>query len=273
MKILQRIGYHPTFERLYAKYGYPMMTRVMRGGKRGEVEFLFLGPGYEEDPPMAIPLEEADEPNRYPIQFYDSLAAEAEITGKKVLEVSCGHGGGASYLMRTYRPASYTGLDLNPVGISFCRERFAMPGLHFVQGDAQDLPFPDESFDVVINLEASHSYPDFPRFLAEVARVLKPGGTFAYADLRLDHEVAEWTADLQNSPMQTVSHRVVNPEIVLGYEKNSKQRKEQIDHYMRFIPRRLRTSAGDFSGVEGGGNYRALQNGELSYQRYLMTKA
>jgi ubiquinone/menaquinone biosynthesis C-methylase UbiE len=57
--------------------------------------------------------------------------------------------------------------------------------MDFVHGDAQSLPFADESFDVVINIEASHGYPDFPRFLAEVARVLRPGGRFLYADVLL----------------------------------------------------------------------------------------
>jgi ubiquinone/menaquinone biosynthesis C-methylase UbiE len=271
MGIIQRIGYHPTFERLWAKHGYPMMTRLMRG-KTGGIEFLFLGPGYEEDPPMGVALDESDEPNRYPIQFYYSLGMDADLTDKKVLEVSCGHGGGASYLVRTFKPASYTGLDLNPVGVAFCRDRHHVPGLDFVEGDAQNLPFPDESFDVVINLEASHSYPDFPRVLSEVARVLRPGGRFVYADLRTRDEVGEWTADLQNCSMQTLSHQVVNPEVVRGYEMNSKQRQDQIDHYLRFIPRRLRASTGGFSGVEGGWNHRALQTGELSYERYLMMK-
>jgi hypothetical protein len=91
--------------------------------------------------------------------------------------------------------------------------------------------------------------------------------------VELRNEVDEWTADMQNCPLQTLSHRVVNPEIVRGYERNSQQRRDQIDHYMRFLPRRLRSSAADFSGVEGGGNDLALQSGELSYQHWVMTKA
>lgn len=270
-RLQQLIGYNPTFERLWAKYGYPLMTRLMRG-KRSQFEILFLGPGYEEDPPMAIPLHESDEPDRYPIQFYHSLALDGELAGKDVLEVSCGHGGGASYLVRTFNPARYTGLDLNPVGVAFCRDRHKLPGLDFVQGDAQELPFSDGTFDVVLNLEASHSYPNFPIFLSEVARVLKPNGRFLYADLRLHNEVSQWESELRECSLQTLSHKEVNAEIVRGYEKNSGRRKEQIQHYMRFLPRWARSATGDFAGVEGGGAYRALQSGELSYQRYLMCK-
>lgn len=268
MNIVQRIGHIPAFARFYAKYGYPAMTRLMRSGD----EVLYLGPGYEEDPAMAITLDAADEPDRYPIQLYHRLATEADPGGKKVLEVSCGHGGGASYLTRTFGPASYTGLDLNPAGIAFCEKRHHLPGLEFVRGDAENLPFPDESFDVVINVEASHSYPHFPVFLNEVARVLRPEGRFLYTDTRIREYVPPWESDLESCALQTLSRRVVNPEILLGYERNSQRRKDQIDHYLRFIPQSLRSYAGDFSGVEGGGNYRALQTGELSYQVWIMAK-
>ena len=108
---------------------------------------------------MGLPLEESDEPNRYSIQLYHQIATQVDISGKEVLEVSCGHGGGASYLVRTLHPASYTALDFNSSGIAFCQERHKLPGLKFVQGDAQDLPFPDGSFDAVINVEASHITP------------------------------------------------------------------------------------------------------------------
>ena len=167
------------FVQSFQNYFYRYVTRRL-----GADDVLFLNYGYEEDPPMALPLAASDEPNRFSIQLYHRTATQVDLNGKRVLEVSCGHGGGASYLMRTLRPASYTGLDLNPAGIDFCRKRHNLPGLDFVHGDAENLPFPDQSFDAVINVEASHLYPRFPRFLAEVARVLRPGGHFLYADVR-----------------------------------------------------------------------------------------
>jgi hypothetical protein len=45
-----------------------------------------------------------------------------DLNGKKVLEVGCGHGGGASYIKRYLGPASYPGLDLNPTGVGFCQK-------------------------------------------------------------------------------------------------------------------------------------------------------
>src|ERR1700733_770459 len=159
--------------RMVWQWWYPFLTRRTR-----QEETLFLNYGYEEAPAMGIPLVAGDERDRACIQLYHRVATQVPLAGKRILEVSCGHGGGASYLARTLRPARYTGLDLNPSGIRFCQDRHRVDGLSFMQGDAENLPFPDRTFDAVINVEASHCYPHFPRFLSEVARVLKPGGLF-----------------------------------------------------------------------------------------------
>ena len=178
MALKYRLQSNPLVGKLTTKYLLPLGTRQV-----GD-DVVFFNFGYEEDPQMGLTLTASDEPNRYCIQLYHVTASQANLTGKKVLEVSCGAGGGASYIVRNLGPASYTGLDLNPASIAKCQERHRLPGLDFVQGDAQNLPFPDQSFDAVINVEASHQYPDFPRFLEEVARVLRPEGHFLYTDSR-----------------------------------------------------------------------------------------
>jgi SAM-dependent methyltransferase len=212
--------YRPLVMKPLAKSWYPLVTRYHARYHRDD-DVVFLNAGYEEDPPMAIPLEASDEPKRYSIQLYHRTATQVDLSGKRVLEVGCGHGGGASYLMRTLHPASYTGLDLNPAGIEFCRKRHNLPGLEFVQGDAENLPLPDESFDAVINIESSHCYPRFPRFLAEVARVLRPGGHFLYADLRLDTRIPEWEAALAEAPLRVVSQADIKKPVLHGIKKNS----------------------------------------------------
>jgi ubiquinone/menaquinone biosynthesis C-methylase UbiE len=246
------------------KYGYRFLSRLLT---RDDV--LFLNYGYEEDPPMAVPLAASDEPDRFPIQLYHRTAIQVDLSGKKVLEVSCGHGGGASYLMRTLHPASYTGLDLNTVGIEFCRKRHNLPGLYFVQGNAERLPFPDQSFDAVINVEAAINYQDVPRFFAEVERVLRPGGHFLYADIRYADGIAAWEADLANAPMRLISELVINAEVMRGLEKN---------RFLEQITRRLpniaflRRIANDYAGGPGSLLYRRLENSEASYRLFCFTK-
>jgi len=246
------------------KYGYRFLSRLLI---RDDV--LFLNYGYEEDPPMVLPLAASDEPDRFPIQLYHRTATQVDLAAKKVLEVSCGHGGGASYLMRTLRPAAYTGLDLNTVGIAFCRKRHNLPGLDFVAGNAESLPFPDSSFDAVINVEAAINYQDVPRFFAEVERVLRPGGYFLYADIRYADEFAAWEAELASIPLRRVSERVINAEVMRGLEKN---------RFLMQITRRLpniaflRGIAADYAGGPGSLIYRRLENGEASYRLFCFAK-
>lgn len=250
--------------KLVAKYGYPIGTKLM-----GADEMLFINWAYEEDPPMGLPLSAADEPDRYYIQLYHTVATQVPLEGKKVLEVSCGHGGGSSYLVRSQHPASYTGLDLNPAGIRFCQKRHRLPGLDFVQGDAENLPFPDASFDVVLNVEASHHYPHFSKFLTEVARVLRPGGHFLYTDLRAQHVIPEWEAALAAAPLREVSQRSIDDEVKRGLEKNSPRLQELIN---RRVPKFLQGFARSNAGVQGGRLYRGVELGLFSYRVYDFVK-
>ena len=150
---------------------YPFLTRRLRGE-----EVLFLNYAFETDPPMSLPLAPTDEPNRACIQLYHHVATQVELRGKDLLEVSCGHGGGASYLARTLRPARYTGLDLNPAGVRFCAKRHQVDGLAFVQGDAENLPFADDAFDAVTISFGLRNVADVDAALAEMRRVARHGG-------------------------------------------------------------------------------------------------
>lgn len=267
MKLMDALYSIGTVRKALWRAWYAFLTRKLR-----DEDVLFLNYAYETDPPLGVPLGADDERDRTCIQLYHHVATQAELAGKHVLEVSCGHGGGASYLARTFRPARYVGLDLNAAGIRFCRGRHAaVPGLEFTRGDACALPFADASFDVVVNVEASHCYPDFARFLAEVARVLRPGGRFAYADFRFgDHEeIAEWARALEAAPLRRLAWRVINDEVRRGMELNTPRSLALID---RHLPGFLRGAGRDFAGVRGSRVYEALVGGTLSYRSYCFEK-
>jgi hypothetical protein len=61
---------------------------------------------FEEVPPRALPLDDADEPNHAGIRLFHCVVAQANLRGKHVLEVSCGQGGSASFRARTLHAAS-----------------------------------------------------------------------------------------------------------------------------------------------------------------------
>lgn len=258
MPLLDRLFSIGTVRKAIWRLWYPFLTRRLRSE-----EVLFLNYAFESDPPVGLALAPEDEPNRACIQLYHHVASQVELRGKEVLEVSCGHGGGAAWITRTMHPATYTGLDLNPAGIKFCRQRHQVPGLTFQQGDAQKLPFPDNSLDVVINVEASHCYPDFAGFLGEVARVLRSGGHFLYADFRFSDLFAAWDAAIAAAPLETVQSRIINGEVLRGMDCNAERSLALI---RRRLPKFLHSLGRDFAGVPGSRIYEALKSGELSYR-------
>ena len=264
MPLIDHLLGTPALRKAVWKLWYPFLTRRLH-----EEGVVFLNYAYETDPPLGIPLAPEDEPHRFCAQLYHHVGSLTELRGKSVLEVSCGHGGGASYLTRTFEPVKYTGLDLNPVGIAFCRKRHHLPGLEFIQGDAENLPFENESFDAVINVEASHCYPDFPHFLAEVARVLRSGGNFLYADFRFQNGISAWESAIAECPLEIEIANDIGPCVIRGLEQNSAGSQTLLD---RKLPRFLHQLGRDFAGVKGSRIYNALVEGNLSYRSYRFVK-
>ena len=68
----------------------------------------------------------------------------------------------------------------------------------------------------------------WPRFFAEVARVLRPGGHFVYTDLRNREAIPAWEAAIADAPMRLHSDRVVSAEVLRGLEKNSPRSADMI---------------------------------------------
>ncbi len=264
MSVLEHLFSIASVRKAIWRLWYPFLTRRLRGE-----EVLFLNYAFETNPPVGLELLAEDEPNRACIQLYHHVASQVDLRGKEVLEVSCGHGGGASWITRTMQPASYTGLDLNPTGIQFCQQRHRVAGLSFVQGDAQKLPIADHSLDAVINVEASHCYPDFPAFLAEVARVLRHGGHFLYADFRFRDAFAEWETAIKTAPMQIVRTRDIGADVLRGMDLNAERSRALI---RARLPRFLHSLGNDFAGVPGSRIYTALQTGELTYRSWCFQK-
>ena len=264
MPLIDQLLGNQTIRKAIWKLWYPFLTRRLQ-----DEGVVFLNYAYETDPPMGIPLSAEDEKNRACVQLYHHVASQADLRGRKVLEISCGHGGGASYVTRTFGPAEYTGLDLNATGIAFCRKRHTVSGLDFIQGDAENLPFVGGSFDAVINVEASHCYPDFPHFLFEVARVLKPDGHFLYADFRFKDSIPAWEKAIAESPLEIETMTDIGPCVIRGLEANSARSQEMLD---RKLPGFLHNLGRDFAGVKGSRVYTALLDGNLSYRSYRMVK-
>jgi SAM-dependent methyltransferase len=109
------------------------------------------------------------------------LKHAGEVAGKRVLDVACGTGVVAITAAR--QGAKVTGLDLTPPLLERAREnsRLANVEIEWHEGDAEELPFTDAMFDVVLS-QFGHMFAPRPDVaIAEMLRVLKPGGTLAFS--------------------------------------------------------------------------------------------
>ena len=101
----------------------------------------------------------------------------------RVLDVASGRGGTAYMIKGITAAAEVCGIDLLPENITLAQHLFPkLPGLSFLQGDAQKLPFANESFERVLCCEAAFHFPDRAAFLQEASRVLVPGGRLVVVD-------------------------------------------------------------------------------------------
>lgn len=121
---------------------------------------------------------EAQARARYQMEpFIFPFARFAEGAGRDVLEI--GVGMGADHLeWAKAGPRSLTGVDLTERAVEHTRRRLSLYGFdaNVRTADAERLPFADASFDVVYSWGVLHHTPDTPRAIAEVWRVLRPGG-------------------------------------------------------------------------------------------------
>jgi ubiquinone/menaquinone biosynthesis C-methylase UbiE len=126
------------------------------------------------------PVDEASDAPWH--RLVKSVVAES-LGSKRVLEIGCGRGGFAAWLAErpgALRPAEVVASDFSPVALGKAAELGRSRGLTNVSyqvGDLMGLAWPDASFDVVISCETIEHVPDSRRALAELARVLRPGGT------------------------------------------------------------------------------------------------
>jgi len=97
-----------------------------------------------------------------------------------LLDTGCGFGHGTAVYKKYYDFKSVSALDFNPKFISSAKEKH--PGIEFMVASATDMPFEDNKFDVITNIESLHNYKYTHHFYREVYRVLKPGGYLLITD-------------------------------------------------------------------------------------------
>jgi ubiquinone/menaquinone biosynthesis C-methylase UbiE len=108
------------------------------------------------------------------------------VQGRDVLEVGCGRGVGVELLLRQFRAAHVWAIDLDSRQIERTRKRLAGQydaGFTLVVANVERLPFADASFDAVFDFGMLHHVPVWQGGIAEIRRVLKPGGKFFFEEV------------------------------------------------------------------------------------------
>jgi SAM-dependent methyltransferase len=262
-KIAPRL--RPKFQTALIRTFYSGLSVVL---KSEDAAFLNYGYAPLDDETPRLTLDPADAEDRYSIQLYFRVAGAWDLRDKDVLEIGCGRGGGASFIRRYLQPASVTGVDISARAVRFCRRRHPIDRLTFVRGEAEHLPFPSSSFDVVVNVESSHCYPSFDGFVDEVARVIRPNGVFLIADLRPGEHIATMRAALARR-FTILDEEVMTPNVVRALDLDSDRRTRLIQ---KRTPRFLHKSLESFASVSGSPVFDAFAAGTLQYVRFVLRK-
>jgi SAM-dependent methyltransferase len=167
-------------------------------------------------------------------------------------------------------PASVVGLDYASRNIAICRALHPLPGLSFLVGDAERLPFPDGSFDAVLNIESSHCYASIDAFLAEVDRVLSPNGRFLFADYRDRDVVADLDEAIARAGFAVVRKLDITDNIVRSLREDSERRVRMIG---TGAPAFLHGLVREFAGVDDSCMFDDFLAGQRRYLSWVLGKA
>ena len=154
------------------------------GGETGQLWEHQVHWGYWEDPTAALGTR-AD--YHAAMEHMNGVLIEAGRVGdgQRLLDVGCGFGGTIQQINAAHTGMDLTGLNIDPRQLAAAEAQTQVAGgnrIAWVEGDACQLPFEDNSFDRVLAVECVFHFPSRERFLAEAARVLAPGGVLAVSD-------------------------------------------------------------------------------------------
>ena len=135
-----------------------------------------------------------DDPSVYNMSRKDYPDVLAEVVKEPfldLLDAGCGTGAMLAMLKRDYSDRNYTGVDLSEKMIETAIKKH-IAGICFVAGDCENLPFADNSFDVVTCSMSFHHYPNPEKFFMSLYRVLRPGGRFILRDMASNSRLVMW---------------------------------------------------------------------------------
>ncbi len=229
---------------------------------------FFLNYGYVPDlSPQYSRIQLPDHfVNKNSVRLVLELIGDCDLKDRRVLDVGCGRGGTVFVVKQFFEPGSVQGLDLSPNAIASCRASHRYDNVRFDEGDAEKLPFDREQFDVVTNVESSHSYPNMAPSTRKFSGSSSPGGCFLYTDLIPKDALAEYLALLKNTGFTMEVDRDITANVLLSCDEVARAR---VGAYDAGNDPELMNN---FLAAPGSQVYEDMRAGRWSYRIYRFRK-
>jgi SAM-dependent methyltransferase len=246
---------------------YDSVSKQLDASIAGDYSF-FLNFGYVSDhsPQFSKITLPPHYLNKNSTRLVLELVGECVMAGRQVLDVGCGRGGTVHVIHKFFNPDIIVGMDLCSSAVSFCQGAHRYAGVFFLEGDAENLPFQDESFDVITNVESSHSYPEISAFHEEVYRTLRAGGHFLYTDLFTTSHLSSYLRSLEALGLVVELDRDITSNVLLSCDESARV------HLQTFRQDNKPEVINNFLGMPGSQVYEAMKAGQSTYRILRLAK-
>ena len=209
----------------------------------------------------------------YCLQLYHFISSAffkfSDLKGLKLIEIGSGRGGGLKYVTNVFKPHTAIGIDYSQSQVNFSNANNRLANLKFIQGDAENIPIASDSVDFLINIESSHCYGDFHKFLTEVARVLKKKGNFLYADFMNQKEMEIRESWFGKCGLKVIEKKDVTQNVLLAMELENPRKIEAVKKAFGWFGKK---AFSEFIGVKDSIIYNKFAKRETLYLAYHLIK-
>ncbi|HDR7322939.1 MULTISPECIES: class I SAM-dependent methyltransferase [Bacillus cereus group] len=120
------------------------------------------------------------------VSWEEMIKNITDIQNKQIIDIGCG-GGIYTKELALMGAKNVVGLDFSKEILQAAKENCSgFPNISFIHGDAHSIPYPDETFDIVISRAVIHHLQDIPTFLREASRILKKNGVLILQDRTIE---------------------------------------------------------------------------------------
>lgn len=253
------------WERVYWRVWYDFLSWY---SEKAGAAFHCMNWGYAED---GLDLSEAGG-ERFPLQLYHVLAEDIPLEDKAIVDVSCGRGGGLTYLHDAFEPAAAIGMDFTPGNVAIAERAFSeeRDTLGFEVGNAENTGLNDDSVGAVISVEASHCYGSRERFVEEAWRVLEPGGHLLWTDFAPTDDLPQFRRWVEQQGFEWVVDRDITDNVLEAMALDADRRLALIDEHSHPL---LRPIMRNFAAAdEDCDTQQRFQNGSYRYFMFKLRK-